>query len=107
MSAHRVLGIDPETASKLDTFWESLSLEHRAALHTAFNLSNHNCSELKRADMILRNAESGRHSISSIRGEFLHFMIASMETGENAESMMNAILQWGQLTPEEQQSYLK
>jgi len=106
MSANKVIGTDPQAAVNLDAFWDKLSPEHRSALHTAFNVcSNRPGYESSRnASEMLRNAESGRHGISSVRGDFFRFMEARIAKCPDAESMLTAILTYGKLSPEEQET---
>jgi hypothetical protein len=102
MSAHSIVGIESETATKLDDFWGILSLEHRAALHTAFNMADKREGSQKKPNFMLANAESGSRSISSVLGSFLYFMASRVETCNTAVLMMQAILDYAELSPEEQ-----
>ena len=106
MSANTVAGVDGKTAFSLDTFWNSLSREHRAALHTAFNMVDKRTDYIsfRNAEEILRNSGSGRNSISSVRGDFFRFMHTRIEECTDGVSMMKAILKWGTLSAEEQRN---
>ncbi len=111
MSAHRVAGIDPITAGKMDTFWASLSHEHRAALHIAFNLSNHRpgYESNKHPEVLLRNAGSGHDSVGNVEGAFLRFLEQHLESEVrevSAESVLAAILEYGTLSGDEQQKLI-
>ncbi|MDP3244104.1 MAG: hypothetical protein Q8M83_00355 [bacterium] len=104
MSAHSVVGIPYDIAEKLDAFWKELSLEHRAALHIAYNLSTKQPTIINDANTCMWNAESGRSSVSNVRCDFLRFLENRVETCPTMLSMMTAILEWGQLDWEGQKA---
>jgi predicted RNA binding protein YcfA (HicA-like mRNA interferase family) len=97
--------MDSETATKLDAFWGKLSLEHRAALQTVFNLGFKR-EPMKGSAEILRNAESGRRTINSISGTMIRFLEARVNKCTDAEAVMTMILEYGKLSPEEQEAKL-
>jgi len=107
MSAKSVVGVRPEIAEMMDVFWNGLSLEHRAALHTAFSLcSRINPMQPSMAAALLRNASSGSSSVSSVRGDFFWFLAARVEVCHSAEEMMCSVLTWGGLSVGEQEETL-
>jgi hypothetical protein len=104
-----MVGINPEVADKLDIFWASLSLEHRAALHTAFNLSmrdrrGNRRGGRKEASELLINAESGHTSVVCVLSNFFTFLEKHVSTCTTGLAMMEAILEWGELPDARAQS---
>lgn len=106
MSASRVVGTDPEIAMKLDNFWNKLSRERRACLHTAFNLSQKRKGYETTEEETLMNAESGRNTVSSVRADFFRFLEKNVENDATAETILKKISYYGQLSAEEQESYI-
>lgn len=86
-----------EKADKMDAFWSKLSVEERAALHTAYGvlrkMEKWKEQDFRRPGEILQNAESVRGSIVNVRGDFARFVEDHIEQCPDGESMMRAILE--------------
>ena len=89
-----VAGTDSTIATKLDMFWNALSLEYRAALHVAFNLraASEEYQRFDNAETMLMNAASGTHDIANVRGDFFLFMVEHIDGCPDVVTMMAAIL---------------
>jgi hypothetical protein len=101
MSATRVHGIPFNTAKMMDEFWEKLTREDRATLHTVFLLVD-KVSPRESPLLMLMCGRSGVRTISSVRGDFMYFIQGHVAVCDTAEKMLAAILDWGKLTKEEQ-----
>ncbi len=91
-----------EISAKLDAFWDNLFPEEKAALHTAFNMADKIEEFRKHPHILLATARSGKESISNINGNFLYFMGARIIRCGDAHSMMQAILDYSELSREQQ-----
>jgi hypothetical protein len=109
MTAQAVVGINHKTAEKLDKLWANITDSNKVVLHVAYNL----CCKRKgyefqgTAEEIIMNGDAAVGGITFVRTDFFRFMEANVASCTSAETLLAVILEWGKLTPEEQENIFK